>query len=148
MADSNNVLMILTGGVGATVGGPLTAVVQTLSGRASPKPPPPISSPGRRLHRRPPRPGEQSTTRGRATAHRSHGRSVTGTEHPSACGPQTAGGQAGGRKGHPVTGRITHWLMEAHRLAIDPKTSEAICGRCSWFAACTTITTSTGGRRR
>ena len=25
-----------------------------------------------------------------------------------------------------MTGRITHWLMEAHRLAIDPKTSEAI----------------------
>lgn len=38
MADSNNVLsMILTGGVGATVGGLLTAVVQTLSGRGQSK---------------------------------------------------------------------------------------------------------------
>lgn len=38
MADSHNVLStILTGGVGATLGGLITAVIQTLSGRSQSK---------------------------------------------------------------------------------------------------------------
>ena len=130
---------------GVTVGGLLTAVVQTYrdaAGPAAAADPSPAAHIVARLTRR---------TKHHArpcSAHRCmDGASPNCT--PIRMWPATAGGQAGGEAGHPRSVRI-HPLAraEAHRSAIRPgRPARPILRALQLFAACTTITTQPRRRR-